>query len=92
MSESVDLIAKEFTKLRNEFADHLVKERPNNANRIIAIVRQYGRKWDKLSDEHPDWHLRKGGFNKAIKEDLKKWDFSLFPDFERAFKSALYFL
>ena len=75
---------KDFLSARNALVAQMEKEQHKGMNRLICIIREHGRKWDK--DHANDETFNQGGFIKVIKSELEKLDFP------SEFKNALKYL
>jgi hypothetical protein len=73
------VIEKLFLKLRDECIDRITKEiiglpEHDINNKIIAIVREMNKKWNKEVEKNPS--IKKNGFKKAMKNILLDMNFS----------------
>ena len=75
---------KAFLTARKVLIKQLVREQRNGVNRMICVIREHGREWDK--DHAGDETYIQGGFVQAIKHELEEEDFPI------EFKGALRYL
>lgn len=72
----------ELLKARKALIDQMALEQNKGVNRLIAIIREHGRKWDK--DHINDETYIQGGFIVVMKKELEEYDFP--PEFKAALK------
>ena len=61
---------RDFQEMNTEMLEQIQREAYKGINRIICIIKEYGRKWDKKYIDNEN--VKQGGFQKLVKDNFLK--------------------